>query len=171
MSNMTNDTSLESSYALLLESAKKLQICKNWIFYRKIQLYRKCLQKKICPKNEKLYIFEKPLTMLFQICKNFCKILNNLIFNQEKLKMCKFSLTGCLQKICNFFFAKLGQSVSLCHRLSKKQNFFKIWQVKVGQNKDLVCCRQKQSFRQCAWGLRQLVLKPGFRPKGRALGI
>ena len=27
--NMTNDTSLESSCALLLESAKKLQICKN----------------------------------------------------------------------------------------------------------------------------------------------
>ena len=41
--------------------------------------------------------------MPFRICKNFCKILNNLIFNQEKLKMCKFPLTGCLQKICNFF--------------------------------------------------------------------
>ena len=27
----------------------------------------------------------------------------NLIFNQEKLKMCKFSLTGFLQKNCNFF--------------------------------------------------------------------
>ena len=27
--NMTNDTPLESSCALLLESAKKLQICKN----------------------------------------------------------------------------------------------------------------------------------------------
>ena len=26
--------------------------------------------KKICSKNEKLYIFEKPLTMPFQICKN-----------------------------------------------------------------------------------------------------
>ena len=41
--------------------------------------------------------------MSFQICKKFCKIFNNLIFNQEKLKMCKFPLTGCLQKICNFF--------------------------------------------------------------------
>ena len=50
-------------------------------------------------KNDKLYIFEKPLTMPFQICKNFCKILNNLISNHEKLKMCKFPLTGCLQKI------------------------------------------------------------------------
>ena len=37
----------------------------------------------------------------------FCKILNNLIFNHEKLKMCKFPLTGCLQKICNFFSQNL----------------------------------------------------------------
>ena len=43
------------------------------------------------------------MTITFQICKNFCKILNNLIFNQKKLKMCKFPLTGCLQKNCNFF--------------------------------------------------------------------
>ena len=35
--NMTNDATLESSCALLLESAKKMQICKNWIFDRKIQ--------------------------------------------------------------------------------------------------------------------------------------
>ena len=41
--------------------------------------------------------------MPFQISKNLCKILNNLIFNQEKLKLCKFPLTGCLQKMCNFF--------------------------------------------------------------------
>ena len=52
---------------------------------------------------KKLYIFEKPLTMQFQICKKFSKILNNLIFNQEKLKVCKYPLIGCLQKICNFF--------------------------------------------------------------------
>ena len=76
--------------------------------------------KKICPKNKKLYIFEKPLTMPFQMCKNFCKILNNLIFNQEKLKMCKFPLTGCWQIVCKNFFAKLVQSVFLCHRFSKK---------------------------------------------------
>ena len=48
--------------------------------------------KKNLSKKEKLYIFEKPLTMPFQICKNFCKILINLIFNQEKLKMCKFAI-------------------------------------------------------------------------------
>ena len=81
--------------------------------------------KNLSKKNDKLYIFEKALTMPFQICKNVCKILINLIFNQEKLKMCKFPLTGCLQKLC-IFFAKLVQSVSLCHRLSKKLNFIKI---------------------------------------------
>ena len=58
--------------------------------------------KKICPKNEKLYIFEKPLTMPIQICKNVCKILNNLIFISEKLKMCNFPMVVC-KKICNFF--------------------------------------------------------------------
>ena len=61
------------------------------------------LAKKNCQKNEKFYIFEKPLTMPFQICKSFFKILNNLIFNQETLKICKFHLTGCLQKISIFF--------------------------------------------------------------------
>ena len=34
--------------------------------------------------------------------------------------MCKFPLTGCLQINCKNFFAKLVQSVSLFHRLSKK---------------------------------------------------
>ena len=45
--------------------------------------------------------------------------------------MCKFPLTGCLQIICKNFFAKLVQSVSLCHRLSKKLKVIKIWQLKV----------------------------------------
>ena len=35
---------------------------------------------KNCPKNDKLYIFEKPLIMPFQICKKFCKILKNGLF-------------------------------------------------------------------------------------------
>ena len=95
------------------------------------------MQKKNCPKNEKLYIFEKPLTMPFQICKKFCKIINNL-------KMFKFPLTDCLQIIFKNFFAKIVQSVSLCHRLK----VIKIWQLKVGQNKDLVCYWKKESFRQ-----------------------
>jgi len=33
----------------------------------------------------------------------FLQNLSNLIFNLEKLKMCKFPLTGCLQKLYNFF--------------------------------------------------------------------
>ena len=65
-------------------------------------------------KNDKIYIFEKPLTMPFQI---FCEILNNLMW-------------------------KLVQSVSLCHMLSKKLKITIIWQLKVGQNKDLVCYRK-----------------------------
>ena len=74
--------------------------------------------------------------------------------------MCQFPLTGCLQKICNIFFAKLVQFVSLCHRNSKKLNFIKTLQVKVGQNKDLGKSSHSGS-----------LLKPGFRPKGRALGM
>ena len=77
------------------------------------------------------------------------------------------------QVVCKnlaIFFIKLLQFVSLCQRLSKKLNFIKIWQVEVGQNKDLVCYMKKQSFRQSAWGLRQLVFKPGFRPKREGFG-
>ena len=77
----------------------------------------------------KNYTFLKspwPMTMPFQICKYFCKILNNLIFYQEKLKNVQITFDR--------LFAK-------------------------------------NSFRECAWGLRQLVLKPSFRPKRRALGM
>ena len=41
---------------------------------------------KKCTKNEKIYIFEKPLVMPLQICKKMCKILNNLMCKEEKLK-------------------------------------------------------------------------------------
>ena len=155
------------------------RICKIICKFAKIEFFIakssyivKMFAKKNCLKNEKLYIFEKPLTMPFQICKILCKILNNLIFNQEKLKMCKFPLTGCVQKVFNLFSLELCKFISLFQRLSKKLNLIKIWQVEVGQNKDLFCYRKNKSFRQCAWGLRQLVLKPGFRPKGGgALGM
>jgi len=60
---MTNDTSLESSFALLLESTKKYANLQKLNFYRKIQLYSKNVCKKNLSKNEKLYIFEKPLNM------------------------------------------------------------------------------------------------------------
>ena len=111
-------------------------------FIAKSSYIVKMFAKKICPKNEKLYIFEKPLTMPFQICKNVCKILNDLIFNQEKLKM------------CNLFLAKLVKFVSLCQRLCKKMNFIKIWQVEGGQNKDLVAVIQAVCLRTQAVSIK-----------------
>ena len=72
------------------------------------------------------YTFLKVLDHAISNMQKCLQNLNNLIFNQEKLKMCKFPLTGCLQIICKNFFVKLVQSVSLCHRLSKKLNFIKI---------------------------------------------
>ena len=71
--NMTNDTSLESSCALLLESAKKIaNLQKLKLFFAKSSYIVTFVTKKSCQKNDKLYIFEKPLTMPFQICKKIC---------------------------------------------------------------------------------------------------
>ena len=50
---MTNDTSLESSCALLLEFAK------IEFFIAKSSYKVKMFAKKNCPKNDKLYIFTK----------------------------------------------------------------------------------------------------------------
>ena len=66
---MKNDTSLESSNALLLESAKNCKSAKSLIFVVKLNYIVKMLAKNKFPKNEKIFIFEKPLTMPFQICK------------------------------------------------------------------------------------------------------
>ena len=81
------------------------------------------MQKKICPKNEKLDIFKKPLTMPFQICKNFCKILINLNFNQEKLKMCKFPLTGAIHLLMSKAFQKAKFYQNLISESGPKQRF------------------------------------------------
>ena len=60
---MTNDTSLKDSYALLLDSVKKN--CKfAKIEFAKSSYVVKMLAKN-CPKNDKVYIFENPLTMTF----------------------------------------------------------------------------------------------------------
>ena len=134
LSKYDKSYTLESSYVLPLESAKRLKICKNWIFLQ----YCKNVSKKNVQKIIKYTFLKSPL-----ICKNICKILNNQMSNQEKLKMCQFLLTGCMQIICKYLFAKLVQFVSLCQRLSKKLNVIKIWQMKVGQNKELVCYRKK----------------------------
>ena len=72
--NMTNDTSLESSCSLLLESAKKLQICENWIFYRKIKFYSKNVCKKKFVQKMTNYTFLKsPWPCHFKYAKIFAK--------------------------------------------------------------------------------------------------
>jgi len=139
---------LEISCALLLESAKKFANLQKLNFYRKIQLYSKNVCKKIGPKNEKIYIFEKPLTMPFQICKQICKILNNLIFKQEKLKMYKFPLTGCLQKFANFFRKPCAIRFLMSKALQKAKFYQNLTSGK--GSKQRFCYRKKQSFRQCA---------------------
>jgi len=53
----------------------------------------------------------------------------------------------------------------------QKAKFYQNLTSESGSKQRIVCYRKKQPFRQCASGLRQLVLKPGFRPKGRALGM
>jgi len=55
---MTNDTSLKSSCALLLESAKKF--AKIEFFIAKSSYIVKMFAKKICPKIENFYIFKSP---------------------------------------------------------------------------------------------------------------
>ena len=50
--------------------------------------------------------------MPFQICQKFCKIINNLMCNEENLKRCIFLLTGCMQIIFKIFFAKHVQFIS-----------------------------------------------------------
>ena len=72
--NMTNDTSLESSCALLLESAKKFSNLQKLIFYRKIQLYSKMFAKKNFVQKMKNYTFLKiPWPCHFKYAKIFAK--------------------------------------------------------------------------------------------------
>ena len=80
--------------------------------------------------------------MPFQICKNFCKILNNLIF---KLKMCKFPLTGCLQKICNFF-RKTCAIRFLKSQAFQKAKFYQNLTSKSGSKQRFSLLQEKSSF-------------------------
>ena len=63
----------------VLENQDMLGKFAKFIFCKIKFFFKKCLQNKKCPQNVKIYISEKPLTMPFQICKNICKILNNLM--------------------------------------------------------------------------------------------
>ena len=87
-------------------------------FIAKSSYMVKMFAKKIVQKW-KIILFWKVLEP-FQMCKKKLLIFNNLMCDYEKLKMCQFLLTGCMQIICKYFFAKLVQFVSLCQRLSNK---------------------------------------------------
>ena len=119
-------------------------------------------QTKICPKNEKLYMFEKPLTMPFQICKNLCKILNNLIFNQEKLKMCKFPLTGCLQKICNFFSRKTCTIRFLMSKAFQKTKFDQNLTSESGSKQRFSLLQEKAVIQAVCLRTQAVSIKPRF---------
>ena len=59
MSNIKNNTSLESSYTPLLESAKKIANLRKLIFWQNPVEKLKCLCKK-CPEIDKIYILKNP---------------------------------------------------------------------------------------------------------------
>ena len=119
-------------------------LCKISNIYCKIKLLSKKCAKTKCAWNIMNYTFLKsPWPSHFKYAKS-C----------SKTKNVQISFDRLFAKNLQFFFAKLVQSVSLCHRLSKKLNFIKIWQVKVVQNKDLVCYRKKQSFRTQAVSIK-----------------
>ena len=127
---------------------KNSKFAKIKVFFCKIQLYSKNV--KLYIKNDKLYIFEKHLTMPFQICKKCCKIFNNLMCNKEKLKMCKFLLTGCLQIICKtcairFLMSQAFQKVKFYQNLTTesgpKQRFSLLQEKVIIQT---VCLRLRQ---------------------------
>ena len=87
--------------------------------------------------------------MPFQICKKFCKTLNNLIFNQVKLKMSKFPLTGCLQNFCNFF----SQNVCISFPYVKgipKAKFYQNLTSRSGSKQRFSFLQEKAVIRQCA---------------------
>ena len=62
--NMTNDTSLKDVmlYFYNLQKNANLQKLESF-FFAKSNYIVKMFAKKICPKNDKIYIFEKPLTI------------------------------------------------------------------------------------------------------------
>ena len=72
--NITNDTSLESSCALLLECAKKFANLQKLIFFCKIQLYSKIVCKKIIFQKIINYTYLKsPWPCHFKYAKSFAK--------------------------------------------------------------------------------------------------
>ena len=127
---MTNDTSLESSYARLLDSEKNLKIWRKFFFLAKSSCILKMFSNKKCA---------KPLTMPFQIGKNFCN-----------------------QCVINAIIAQIYFDIGLCYRLSKKLKIIKIWQLKVCKNKNLVCYMKSSHSGMGPWGLKEVTIKARF---------
>jgi len=80
--------------------------------------------------------------MPFQICKKICKILNNLIFNQEKLKMCKFPLTGCFKKFA-IFFRKTCAIRFLISKAFQKAEFYQNLTSESGSKQRFILLQEK----------------------------
>ena len=80
----------------------------------------------------------------------------------SKYDKCKFPLTGCLQKICHFFCKTCAISF-LMSKAYQKAKFYKNLTCESGSKQRFSLLQEKAVIH---WGLRQLVLKPGFRPKG-----
>jgi len=74
-------------------------------------------------------------------------------------------------KNVQFFFRKTCAIRFLMSKAFQKAKFYQNLTSGSGSKQRFSLLLENQSFRQCAWGLMQLVLKPGFRPKGRALGM
>ena len=137
-----------------------IQMIHHWkahmLYFQNLQMQKNCklskinifLQNPIIQKMraKKVQTIINFLTMPFKICKTFGKVF----------------ITWCVikknQKCVNTPHAKNLQTFfAICYLISQavKLKIIKILQLKVGQNKDLVCLGKKQSFRQCARGLRQ----------------
>ena len=101
------------------------------------------------------------MTRPFQICKNFCKILNNLIFNQEKLKMCKFPLTGCLQKNCNIF-RKTCAIHFFMSKAFQKAKFYQNLTSASGSKQRFSLLREKAVIQAVCLRTQAVVLKMGM---------
>ena len=134
---MTNETSFESFYNSPFRICEiNCKFSKNFFckFHCK-NVWIKNVQKMI-----KYACFEKFLTMPFQICQKRRVVFRRVVFKQFGKVLYRTCATRFLM---SWSFQKL--------------NIIKIWQLKKGHNKDLVCYRKNKPLRQCAWGLRQLV--------------
>ena len=85
--------------------------------------------------------------------------------------MCKFLLTGCMQIISKTSFANIVQSVSFCHRLSRKQKNYQNLTTERGFKQRFSCLQEKLVIQAVCLRTQAVSIKARFKPKGRALDI